>query len=163
MSLPALVTFGVDASVLQAYAAQVGMGSSTSALTPARVTTLVAGAAARVCGVLRRAGIDPETIDADTASSAYALARRATALLALPDALRSAQLGAAPAFAAMVAEAEAALQLLTADPASWGSGVDPPGAWGVHHLRCPHRHRHLRVLARGGTYPTRRGSGSART
>lgn len=163
MSLPALVTFGVDASVLQAYAAQVGMGSSTSALTTARVTTLVAGAAARVCGVLRRAGIDPETIDADTASSAYALARRATALLALPDALRSAQLGAAPAFAAMVAEAEAALQLLTADPASWGSGVDPlaPGVFTTSDALTDTDT--FTSWRSGGTYHTRRGSGSART
>lgn len=123
MTLPALVTFGVDSTVLQAYAAQVGMGGASSALTPDRVSEVVSGAAARVCGTLRRAGISPSDVAGDTASATYALCRRATALLALPTLLRSVQLGAGPAFDSMAREAQELLKLLVSDPEAWGSGT----------------------------------------
>lgn len=96
MTATALQTFGVDAVELQSLLPQIGMEGTDDLLTTARISQIVDGAAARVCGVLVAAGLVPADIAADTASSAYARCRELIIHLSLPGVMR-AVVGAAPA------------------------------------------------------------------
>lgn len=67
----AVVTFGVDSTLLQTYLPQINMTGANDIWTSARCTKLIRQKAATVCGMLVAAGIDPDTVAASTTSVEY--------------------------------------------------------------------------------------------
>lgn len=123
------VTYGVDADMIESYLPQYSLGGvSTDVVTTARLANIVGYCAARVNGVLLRAGMAPADIAADTDSAAYLNLQGLVVQLAIPRVLR-ALVGAGTGDMSAVLEGleEQASNALTAfvrDPASIGWDED---------------------------------------
>lgn len=90
------VTYGVDAGVIQTYLPGIPIDAN-ALLTSARLTTLIAHAAAQVNGVLLSAGFVPSDIAADATTVGYLNCQRLVAVLTLPAVLDALQMSAVPA------------------------------------------------------------------
>lgn len=78
-----LVTFGVDSTLLESYFPQLGLGSSSDLFTSTHTTNAINHAAARVCGVLEHAGLNPGDVNSASTSTIYYQAQRLVCLTAV--------------------------------------------------------------------------------
>lgn len=114
------VTYGVDADTIKTYLPGVPVDDAAM-ITPARLTTIVSHAAARVNGVLLSAGFTPADIAADTSTVGYINCQRLTAILALPHILNAITTAAPPAnLKALIESAERDLTKIATTPTALG-------------------------------------------